>query len=853
VHGEISLKRNVQRLVAHPKYRKKAKPERSYALIVYGDWPFSGSYRRQGVHHEQTLYRSKMGGSIHWDKQAQCWKISETEDLERYVAWAPTTSGEVMEPPRVGWKVHDHVRGIVDAGSFSSVLEEAGVAPDAAEGIIEKIVVGPDDLVRQSSTDRNTTNQAEASPKAAGSDAPKQVFRQKGDWTLKQALKDLPDLDQDKCSENDIWEKAVKNKQRALLHEAGLPNQAQVVETGHPYTESMPTREVCIDGARSLTVYFASRCCTSSDRATFQILAGGLDSTVSGSGACVEVQAPDGTRLQGMVVKRTGVPGKYCWRVRLDGRLEKTDAAEKAGGNEDKHEGVAIDDSWPMTGNTVEALYMNGQWYRARVSSVSEKLDYYPACNAPPEYLLTWLDGETKDCKKLRDQIRKPLAATAPSCVEEIPRYGRVVQPGSDCFAIYHEDPKIVHVAYGEESDTENVGLTVGSEISCFALDRSCPLTPISIGNFAGAGPAQERGIEEGWFFDLPATFEEAGASSKRLFVKVLAGLGGMEPCDDSATDGQVSAHLSRLLDAGFNDIEQLFARLNDGFRALTGVKLHFTNSTNSSAKLKPLQDAIVSYGPGQSVGAEIKMFKTDKEVHIDEFLEDGPAREAGVRFDWVLNISKTLARNPNKAGQLGEDVLRNNPNSLLALDSVELVFTLPDANRVRHFTGWGAIAETWAMKELPCINASFTFSCQSVCADDEKRWGVWALVLPGGAKRLSVQDVDSLAQKWVDVASNASGKQDKIDVEHDDWDEARLRALCELHGWEFEWMTEDGERRRRMNERSIFWKDAGSLAYAKKAVEASKAAREKRKQRTVPEPKVEMVDTGTQYDPPPA
>ena len=25
-----------------------------------------------------------------------------------------------------------------------------------------------------------------------------------------------------------------------------------------------------------------------------------------------------------------------------------------------------------------------------------------------------------------------------------------------------------------------------------------------------------------------------------------------------------------------------------------------------------------------------------------------------------------------------------------------------------------------------------------------------------------------------------------------EDWDEARLKALCARHGWEFEWMTED-------------------------------------------------------------
>lgn len=30
-----------------------------------------------------------------------------------------------------------------------------------------------------------------------------------------------------------------------------------------------------------------------------------------------------------------------------------------------------------------------------------------------------------------------------------------------------------------------------------------------------------------------------------------------------------------------------------------------------------------------------------------------------------------------------------------------------------------------------------------------------------------------------------------RIEVERDGWDEARLRALCARHGWEFEWMTD--------------------------------------------------------------
>lgn len=41
--------------------------------------------------------------------------------------------------------------------------------------------------------------------------------------------------------------------------------------------------------------------------------------------------------------------------------------------------------------------------------------------------------------------------------------------------------------------------------------------------------------------------------------------------------------------------------------------------------------------------------------------------------------------------------------------------------------------------------------------------------------------------------------KGEEVSVERDAWDEVRLRALCAHHGWEFSWMTEDDERRRRI------------------------------------------------------
>jgi len=69
------------------------------------------------------------------------------------------------------------------------------------------------------------------------------------------------------------------------------------------------------------------------------------------------------------------------------------------------------------------------------------------------------------------------------------------------------------------------------------------------------------------------------------------------------------------------------------------------------------------------------------------------------------------------------------------------------------------------------------------------------------------VKDLDGLSRSWTEVCMRGEGNSDQPQVERQSWDEQRLRALCARHGWDFEWMTEDGERRRRANERLTEWR----------------------------------------------
>mmetsp|Transcript_58233 Transcript_58233/g.103398 ORF Transcript_58233/g.103398 Transcript_58233/m.103398 type:complete len:379 (-) Transcript_58233:62-1198(-) len=82
-----------------------------------------------------------------------------------------------------------------------------------------------------------------------------------------------------------------------------------------------------------------------------------------------------------------------------------------------------------------------------------------------------------------------------------------------------------------------------------------------------------------------------------------------------------------------------------------------------------------------------------------------------------------------------------------------------------------------------------------------KRRWGFFAVAKPAGTAPLSEDKMNLLVRRWKEVSSLARGvAAGKISVEPEDWDEARLRALCARHGWEFEWMTEEGERQRRID-----------------------------------------------------
>jgi len=750
IHGEVSLNRNVQRLVACQKYREMPKMQRSWALRVSNAGLCSGTYERAGMRNDMPLYRTAAGAVICSDKVRSRWWMNDTdaEDPDNWCFWAPVGEG-ATEPPRLGWKQPDEKLGMLPTTDIRATLQAEGFGDD---GI-----------------DRLTT--ALGGKDTEGRDI---VFRVKGlasfdeEWGKLGSASATPDGSK---APDEVWAAAIQGLKRRLLEEAGLAN-ATVVETDHPYAprRSSWKRSVELEDVYGLVIHFSGKSCTLDGKATFCIYAGGLRRESAGPGARVEVPVPGGDKVWATVVERSqGSGGAGFWKVRLD-RQKQPEKVEKSG-------------EWPSVGDLVEAKYKTGKYHRATVVEVRED----------GKVLLDWFDDIKKDREKPIEELRKPAERVSDHRnLEDLPRYSAVAAAG-DCFASCCESPASIRVTYSSADsarDEQGLGAMIGDEIASFSLDRSCPLTPVTVAGFLAPGPAQNAGVEAGWFLDLVATL--CGPSQEKI-VRLLRGIG-----DDDLKDP------TELLNAAFADIEELHRRLNVGLRGMSDVTLVFANSSSPS-QVQLLPEAHVRYAEDQKVGDEMLQWGGSKnKVRIKSLARHGPAHEAGVRADWLLDVAKTLQDNPGLRPDISEAALLADPSALLAMCGVTLAFKTSSPDPVQKFMGSGSNAEKWKSCHLAGNRADFQFSTDGDGGDQpEKRWGVWALVVPKSDDKqvMSKEDAEAFATRWVEHTSKAAGEKLVPEAQRDGWDEARLRALCARHGWEFEWMTEDGERRRRMRE----------------------------------------------------
>jgi hypothetical protein len=198
-----------------------------------------------------------------------------------------------------------------------------------------------------------------------------------------------------------------------------------------------------------------------------------------------------------------------------------------------------------------------------------------------------------------------------------------------------------------------------------------------------------------------------------------------------------------------------------------------------------------------------------DGSVYVSKFAKLGPAHAAGVRKTWSLDIEETYRKCPDdcwlKKKYSPQDLL-SDPSPLLDLRGTDatLVFELSSPEPRTFFTT--SSSNTWEeVQEIPGDTVHFLWETDG-CGEEEpeRRWGFAAVVIaasPSGVLS-SADDVDSFLEGWAQATARAEGAgTEKVKVSRDQWDEERLMALCRQHGWDFEWMTEDGEWRRRAKE----------------------------------------------------
>ncbi|CAE7041286.1 unnamed protein product [Symbiodinium natans] len=111
IHGEVNLKKHVQRLVAAQKYRDVPKIQRSYAVVVNGPSALRGKYERSGELNSYPLFKCDGGQHLWCDPSAGKWRISD-KSMDDWCFSASVVPG-VELPPRGGWEALNESRGVL--------------------------------------------------------------------------------------------------------------------------------------------------------------------------------------------------------------------------------------------------------------------------------------------------------------------------------------------------------------------------------------------------------------------------------------------------------------------------------------------------------------------------------------------------------------------------------------------------------------------------------------------------------------------------------------------------------------------------------------------------------------------
>jgi len=347
---------------------------------------------------------------------------------------------------------------------------------------------------------------------------------------------------------------------------------------------------------------------------------------------------------------------------------------------------------------------------------------------------------------------------------------------GRHCTATCAQEKKVIRVKYND---------AVGDEIAGFTFNEACPLHPFSISGFeAPGGPAQMKGVFTGWFIDVIHLIKQ----------KPFKDLKGEE-------FGNVPTNLSEIAE----NIEGFKKRL-EALRGVKNINLTFYNGLDF--QLLPICQVVYK----GKVSDEITgMVSNGGVLSIGGLSASGPAREAGARTGWHVSMHETFKRDENKSAlkDLTPQQVLEDPERLRQLSNITLMLEPANAEPEEFFCGKENTG--WTDFVMPSNTAQFVFSSDGDGGDTpDERWGVFAVVTSADEVAPSQQIIQKVQDAYQEADRSIVGFSAKgVSVEPEDWDEARLKALCARHGWEFEWMTEDGERQRRIEGASRARQDA--------------------------------------------
>ncbi|CAJ1445323.1 unnamed protein product [Effrenium voratum] len=770
IHGEVCLKRHVLRLVAAQRYRQKA---RCWTVQVTGAGRCNGTYMWKGRHNRRSFYRDKSGSVIYYCLEEAEWHMNDRDDFEGFMFRAPSRKVEIIngpsgsvEPPRAGWKPALGLKGCVHVDVFKKAMADLHVAE--ADRLAEVL---------------------------RGQDAEKDlVFRKNGDTSFKAEWNSLAwPLQTRPHSASSAWAEVARGAQAELLRGLGF---AAGCAVGSIWQAGAQSREP--DGSWEAVLSLGAG--AESHGVAVHVLTKGSTAPLTlwpprcwrlrGCGARAATAPEAGTwgrclgnvRIPGTIVERG--PGALRLLLLDDDALTRTDAfwaLQEATALEALGccQGEPTSGRWSSLSRC--SLQMSGAagslWMSRQRRELTGKYEAATRSfhgvavqtEAEDEELAVEKEGD-KEISVHLHLSEDGLSLTGALGSEEI-TFRRMISGPSYlwCSADTEEDNALKRVTVIYDKNNKASG-----ELQ-LSLQPQLPLTPIRLEAFGPQkGPAQEAGVRAGWYLDIDATFFGA---SQHIFQE----------------------HFEH--ESGYpENVEQALRLIHPLFRCLQssldkkGLCLTFCNALEAQM----LPEVRVFFPAKSTPREQLGKLTAEGELTGEGLPRSSPATVAGVRAGWQLSVKKSASLTARHGVAVPEEAQME---FLLGPADVERILVFQEPQEERAET---KAASEWTEPVLFPGEDSVGVRCEPSDNPADRHLLVVLVPTGPGHEAPSQRQLQQLAECWESACDGFFGlRGEEVSVERDGWDEVRLRALCAHHGWEFSWMTEDDERRRRIVEGS--------------------------------------------------